>query len=342
MANCPWRAHRRTKEEPEKVTMVHPRGTFLTNMRRIREKQKERTVTETRREARIGVTRRAERSARWAANWTSSDEQIPRRLIKRDARVGPSEEHGTDKKPLSCGLSMEEEDVHDARYQLDPSEMLAFLRARADKVGRPIADGLGSPERCGDGWVCMPQLSARRKEEERTADPEWPSALHGTPVGCLYSVLYHDTLLESRNRDRGERFLTGRPGVYVYHRDYEKAMQKASSYSTPTPVTDTGAFWQCVVEVGVDGRMEVRRPGHKKHYDQRVYKAKGTYVRALWTRGYRPGCVPRSVKYLDTWDGESEVDPCSQQIAVRLEDQRQANEKPDNGALEAEMRTGCT
>ena len=117
----------------------------------------------------------------------------------------------------------------------DVATIIRFLVKRKDAEGRPVIEGLGSPQPQADGLWRLRWLEFTDDDilmlERHGLDKAW----HGCKLEALYSILYHGRLRESRKL--GDRWLQGLPGVYVYK---PQTARTAENYMRFTPLCKDG------------------------------------------------------------------------------------------------------
>ena len=114
--------------------------------------------------------------------------------------------------------------------------VLEFINMRHDRNGEPLSKKLGPVEKHPDGWWRLPIASARK-----SFGGQWSTAWHATTFSCLYSIMYHEELLETD-------YL--RPmGVSCYP---STMFQRAINYVVFENVFSNGHWWGAVLELMVD------------------------------------------------------------------------------------------
>ena len=83
-----------------------------------------------------------------------------------------------------------------------------FFQFRHDRNNNPMSNKLGMPEKEPGGWWRIPILSNRSSGE--SSGGQWKTAWHGTNFPCLYSILYHDEMLESNTEGHIKKGPPGR------------------------------------------------------------------------------------------------------------------------------------
>jgi hypothetical protein len=174
---------------------------------------------------------------------------------------------------------------------------LQFLQMRTDRNGIPIVNKLGEPVKYHNGWWRL-RIESCSQSVDTTG---WEAAWHGPHFPCIYSVLFHGELLESRDNWNTQQ---AREGVYCHD---PKMAEKAERYMVFELVFSDGAWWGTKLELLVD-----RERGNKVG-DQWVQKADSVQMIALWLCGRSHeemqanllGCwfEPRP------WDPKAEVNP---------------------------------
>merc|ERR1712137_534984 len=115
--------------------------------------------------------------------------------------------------------------------------------------------------------------------------------------------MYHGKLKESRDEDRGERILSGSPGVY-FHKDDTAA--KAENYVRFVPLFKDGTFWASKWEVRVNRDERVIVP---RKTDQWVQSASSVRLIALWLCGRTANELENSTEVALSWQPEQEANP---------------------------------
>lgn len=158
----------------------------------------------------------------------------------------------------------------------DPLSALDFLKRRPGPDGKPIADRLGPPEDRGDRWFRCEWIGPGGGEVAKLEEAGWVRAWHGCKMESLYSILHLGRLVDSRDRERGDRFFEGAAGVYL-HKD--RTRQKAEHYTRYSPLFLDGTFIAPVFEVRADrsDRVPVMQ-----RTDQWVNHARSVRLVALW------------------------------------------------------------
>ena len=91
--------------------------------------------------------------------------------------------------------------------------VLEFFQFRHDRNGAAMSNKLGKPEQQEKGWWRIPILPITFPG--KSSGEQWSTAWHGTNFSCLYSILYHDELLDSNKEGHMKQDL---PGVYCLAR----------------------------------------------------------------------------------------------------------------------------
>ena len=85
--------------------------------------------------------------------------------------------------------------------------VVEFFQLRLDRNGEPISNKFGTPEQRDKGWWRLPITSSGNSSSEQFKEPK--TAWHGTNFRCVYSIMYHEELVESK-----ENIKNGTTGVY--------------------------------------------------------------------------------------------------------------------------------
>lgn len=210
--------------------------------------------------------------------------------------------------------------------ETDVEKMVQFLRMRSDPDGEPVSQRLGDPCPRGDGWFSLDFLETTAVVKANLENLGWTRAWHGTKIECLYSILYHGRLFESRDSERGDRMLTDSPGVYV-HKD--GTSHKAENYLRFVQLFGDGVFWAAKWEVRVHRADRVIVP-HQT--DQWVQRARSVRLVALWLCARRACEMHAGDAYSLEWSPMREANPRSSCWQFRTQLEQQANQTEDNGA----------
>lgn len=202
----------------------------------------------------------------------------------------------------------------------DVARFLAFLQARLCADGQPILERLESAQEQGRGWHRLQfrdfETAALPAQSQAAGGwpAEWSRAWHGCKLEALYSILFHGRLLESCNPERGERFFSAAPGVYV-HKDGTR--HKADNYIRFVPIFGDGVFWAAKLEVWVDRTDRVVAP---KKTDQWVQRGRSVVLAALWACGRTAEEMEAGAEVSDRWDPLLEANPFTFTAAISESD----------------------
>ena len=182
----------------------------------------------------------------------------------------------------------------------DPSFdfVLEFFKFRLDHNNNPMSNKLGMPAKETDGWWRFPILSNRSSGESNGG--EWKTAWHGTTFGCIYSILYHEEMLESKTEGHMKKNLQG---VYCHKAD---TAHKAENYMVFEDVGSNGHWWAAMLELSVDRSWSVGRTVG----DQWVQPADSVVLRQLWVCGRSHEEMQDSSSFwVSPWNPKQEVNP---------------------------------
>ena len=194
--------------------------------------------------------------------------------------------------------------------------MLDFLRCRLGCDGAPVLEDLARPEYQGEGWWRCRWLPLTEQELHTLVSKGWCRAWHGTKIEAMYSILYHGRVFESRDWDsRGERTLTGAPGVYIHP---DETAKKTETYMRWVPLCDDSIFRAVKFELRTDPnhRVKTLRPT-----DQEVYRAPGVRIVALWLGGRTRRQMVHNDHFVSSWDPELEANPRDARWAAKTEEE---------------------
>ena len=195
----------------------------------------------------------------------------------------------------------------------DAASMLrGFLETRPGPDGQSLLERLGPPIRQEGGWF---SFAWKPFSYECLPAGKWERAWHGCKLEALYSILYHEKLLESRDRNRGHRLFEGLPGVYV-HKD--KTARKSEGYMRWIPLCKDGIFWASKWEVRVD-REQALDKGKKT--DQWVQPESSVRLVSLWLCGLTGAEMEPGSPVAREWNPVTEANP------MKLEGQELACEE---------------
>jgi hypothetical protein len=171
--------------------------------------------------------------------------------------------------------------------------VLKFFQLRHDRNGDAMSNKLGMPEQQENGWWRLPIKSPGKSFGE-----QWCTAWHGTNFKCLYSILYHDELLESNKEGHMKQDL---PGVYCHK---PGTSGKAENYLVFENVFSNTHWWGAKLELSVD------RAVGKTAGDQWVQPAESVILRALWVCGRTHDQMKNNTWFwVSPWDPKVEVNP---------------------------------
>jgi hypothetical protein len=94
-------------------------------------------------------------------------------------------------------------------------------------AGKSLAELLGVPAPCCDGWFRAQWLGLTDGAERLLQFQGWVRASHGTKLEAMYNTRCEGALRPSSIEANGERFFAGAPGVYD-HKD--GTQHKADNY----------------------------------------------------------------------------------------------------------------
>ena len=188
----------------------------------------------------------------------------------------------------------------------DINTMLEFLERREGPDGRPVRALLGPPVRQQDNWFSLNWFGNDTSRTIQSGKGNWCRAWHGCKLEALYSILYDGRLRASKDKDRGERFFDGTPGVYV-HKD--GTVCKSENYVRFVPLCNDGVFWATKWEVRVDRKLKVDKNGT----DQWVQKEEGVRLYALWICGRTYDQMRSGDAVARVWEPHLEANPLDRQ-----------------------------
>jgi hypothetical protein len=179
-----------------------------------------------------------------------------------------------------------------------------FFDLRPSPTGEPISSLLGEVKTHPDGWFRCPWLPFKEADlpkessgKHATRDcAEWETAFHGCKFESLYSIMYRGRIEPSISQKRGDRYLTGHHGVYLFS-PARKA--KAYGYSRYVQLFGDGTFWSCVWEVRIDRTHRVV----SGHYDQWVQPADSVRLEAIWF------CARGHSELVEGWEVNEKWEP---------------------------------
>lgn len=266
-----------------------------------------------------------------AADWsqlTLKDEERSQFLEARAARLAPPGEvppfhegaYGTPKewnglmKPMYWGRRTKRYFVPRTGAYPDVERVLDFLRIRPGPLGHPVLDLLDRPVDCGDGWWL---LKWKGFEQERLPEAstsgegpaDWQQAWHGCKFEALYSILYHGRLAASSDPDRGERFFSSAPGVYVHKTGTAK---KIGNYMRFVELCRDGVFWAASWYVWVDRSDRVP----KSKTDQWIQRERSVHLAGLYLCGTTYENMQSGWEVSEVWDPMLEANPKSVNFAA--------------------------
>ena len=171
-----------------------------------------------------------------------------------------------------------------------------FFQFRHDRNNNPMSNKLGMPEKEPDGWWRFPILSNRSSGE--SSGGQLKTGRLGTTFPCIYSILYHDEMLESNTEGHMKKNLQG---VYCHKAD---TAHKAENYMVFEDVGSNGHWWAAMLELSVD-RSVGRTVG-----DQWVQPADSVVLRQLWVCGRTHEQMQDSSSFwVSPWNPKQEVNP---------------------------------
>jgi hypothetical protein len=174
--------------------------------------------------------------------------------------------------------------------------VLEFFQFRHDRNGAAMSNKLGKPEQQEKGWWRIPILPIT--SPGKSSGEQWSTAWHGTIFSCLYSILYHDELLESNKEGHMKKDLQG---VYCHK---PGTSRKAENYVVFENVFSNGHWWGALLELSVD------RAVGKTVGDQWVQPAESVILKALWVCGrHHDQMTDQTCFWVSPWDPEVEVNP---------------------------------
>ena len=115
--------------------------------------------------------------------------------------------------------------------------ILNFFRLRQDRNGDAMSWKFSKPEQHNNGFWRLPIASFASPCGE-----QWSTAWHGTQFQCLYSILYHERLLESTEKGHMKNNLQG---VYCHMPTNAK---KAENYMVFENLCGNCHWWGALLE----------------------------------------------------------------------------------------------
>ena len=174
--------------------------------------------------------------------------------------------------------------------------VLDFFHWRLDRNGVPMSNKLGKPKNQKKGWWRFPMLPI--KSPGNSSGEQWNIAWHGTNFECLYSIVYHDEMLESNQKGHMKANLQG---VYCHKAG---TSGQAENYMVFKDVFSNGQWWGALLELNVN-RAVGRTTG-----DQWVQPAESVIVQGLWVCGRtHEQMIDSSWFWISPWDPIKEVNP---------------------------------
>ncbi|CAE7500668.1 unnamed protein product [Symbiodinium sp. CCMP2592] len=194
-----------------------------------------------------------------------------------------------------------------------------------------------------DGWWRIPWIPMEDSQRELLRKGGWQRGWHGCKMEALYSIIYHGELFPSSDESKGDRMLTGCPGVYLHrdslHHKAERCSCIVENYMRWIPMCGDGLFWAAKWEVVYASWGSVKRG---KRTDQVIQSAESVELAALWLSVRSASMLPEGTPVQAKWSPEREANPCLTQSRRRssalmaLEDVARNEPAPKGGLLALE------